>query len=314
MNRPTPRLMAKDYSITPTFPFHLSHWVHDRFTQMNMHSHEFVELVVVLEGSATHVFDSKQYGVMRYRISPGDIFIVNPDEHHNYYLEYEETVEVVNLLFYPEIIDYALLCSSEQSELMDFFYIQPFLKEKARLTSILKLDVGATEVVRNLVQKIENEFLAKHAGYQILIKLMFNELILRLSRYYAERPKLVEGPSSPKDSQPYIKDSFRRVIGYIERHYNTDITLGKLVSIASCGERQLSRVFKETTGLSIINYIHKIRIEKAKLLLLHNAGIQISSVSAEVGFSDVSYFNKIFKRLVGISPREHQDLEQQIER
>jgi len=61
------------------------------------------------------------------------------------------------------------------------------------------------------------------------------------------------------------------------------------------------RIFKKYTGLNFTDYVSRIRIEKAKSLLL-NPNLRISEIAYEVGFQSLTHFNRVFKRVVGQSP------------
>lgn len=64
----------------------------------------------------------------------------------------------------------------------------------------------------------------------------------------------------------------------------------------------ISKIFKEETGESPINYLIKIRLEKARDILLTSEGGSIKSIANSVGYEDVYHFSKLFKKYYGISP------------
>lgn len=297
------KYLAKSFSMHKNFPFHLSRYVHDYETGiiLPMHSHEFIEIVSVISGSATHLFQSDQFGELSYKIYAGDIFIINPDEQHTYHLEPYEKIEIVNLQFYPQVVDWSLLRGQNSTGLMDLFYVQPFLGHQVRFSSKLKLDAIGVEEIRLLICKIEMEFTEKQLGFDSLISVMLAELIIRLSRYYSKRS---EPENSHHDSSAR---NLQRVLGYLERHYDENINIKELAEIANCGERQLSRIFKQATDMTVIHYLHWIRVEKAKKLLL-GTNDKILSISNEVGFKDVAFFNRIFKRMTGSSPTQYRNI------
>jgi AraC-like DNA-binding protein len=65
----------------------------------------------------------------------------------------------------------------------------------------------------------------------------------------------------------------------------------------------LSKRFKEATGMTFIDYLGRIRVEKAKNLL-RNPNLRVSSIALEVGFQSVSQFNRTFKKVTGRSPKQ----------
>ncbi len=87
----------------------------------DIHAHEFVELIFVAEGRATHLFQD-----IFYEIQVGDVFIINPGERHGYTLEENQHIEIVNCLFEPNFIPHSLLSDLRISDSLDFFYVQLF--------------------------------------------------------------------------------------------------------------------------------------------------------------------------------------------
>lgn len=68
-----------------------------------------------------------------------------------------------------------------------------------------------------------------------------------------------------------------------------------------------SRLFKEETGINFIEYVNKLRIDKAKELLNSDGNMSIKEICMEVGFSDPNYFSRQFKKYAGISPTEYRE-------
>lgn len=104
------------------------------------------------------------------------------------------------------------------------------------------------------------------------------------------------------DQGPLLQsDLVTRAIQFIEAHYAQSITLRDLCQRLECSSRQLSRVFKETTGSSPIDYIIQTRIAKSKELLLQSDAT-LNEIAERIGQSDGYYFSKMFKKHVGMSP------------
>lgn len=93
---------------------------------------------------------------------------------------------------------------------------------------------------------------------------------------------------------------------YVKDHYAEKISLEDAAAYVALSKSYLSRIFKEETGESFSAYINKVRIDKAKLMLLDN-GTPLVEVASECGFEDQSYFTKVFKRLVGVSPKRYRE-------
>ncbi len=101
-------------------------------------------------------------------------------------------------------------------------------------------------------------------------------------------------------------DTVYKVIDYIKQHYFTRITLEEVARYVNFNKTYLSRIFKEETGDSFTTYVNKVRIEKSKLMLLDKT-IPLVDVANLAGFEDQSYFTKVFKGLVGVSPKRFRE-------
>jgi CheY-like chemotaxis protein len=97
----------------------------------------------------------------------------------------------------------------------------------------------------------------------------------------------------------------RKAMAYIHEHYPEPISREELAAHTGVSERHLNRCFLQETGMAPIAYLNRFRIQKAKCLLKENDRT-ITDVMGATGFSDSSYFTRVFRREVGQSPSEFQ--------
>lgn len=97
------------------------------------------------------------------------------------------------------------------------------------------------------------------------------------------------------------------IVEYMHQHFGEKITIEKLAKRANMSESHFIRVFKKETGLSPVDYLIALRIEKAKKLL--RAGTKnVTEISMLCGFNSTSHFSSSFSRSEGISPSKYQNL------
>lgn len=123
--------------------------------------------------------------------------------------------------------------------------------------------------------------------------------------YFHELRERVGG--DPRWSFKHLDAHPDESIVYIQRMIDENfatITVPDLVEKSSFSTRTLNRRFKQATGITPLEYIHRKKIDVA-LSLLKNTNLQLDDIANESGFSERSYFNRIFKRQVGIPPREY---------
>lgn len=95
-----------------------------------------------------------------------------------------------------------------------------------------------------------------------------------------------------------------RALSFIHEHLEEEISLAKVAAFAGISPNHLSDKFKEVTGMNFVDYIARTRFEKARQLL-PDGKLRISEIAFEVGFQSLSQFNRVFKRLSGMSPTQY---------
>ena len=93
---------------------------------------------------------------------------------------------------------------------------------------------------------------------------------------------------------------------YIDRNYKKDISAKDVAGILGYSDVYFSKVFKQLFDDNFINYLTKIRIDRAKVLL-KDVSFNIKEVGKSVGYADSNYFTKVFKRSIGMSPSEYRN-------
>ncbi|OME79087.1 hypothetical protein BK120_22580 [Paenibacillus sp. FSL A5-0031] len=99
---------------------------------------------------------------------------------------------------------------------------------------------------------------------------------------------------------PYIK----RSIAYIHDHLDKELTLQQVAKHVHLNPNHFSEVFKRETGHTYIEFVTRMRVERAKRLL-DESPIKVSEVASRVGYTDMKYFSQLFKRFTGFTPSEY---------
>lgn len=93
---------------------------------------------------------------------------------------------------------------------------------------------------------------------------------------------------------------------YIEKNYQEDINLNKISNYVSLSKNYFCNIFKKETGITIWDYLIRIRMEEAKKMLLETEQ-KTYEISELVGYDDPSYFGRLFKKYTGFTPIEFRD-------
>jgi len=112
----------------------------------------------------------------------------------------------------------------------------------------------------------------------------------------------------PLASKEYINKRFntenKRILTiheYFMKHFRDEIDLAQIASLVNMAEGSLCRFFKLQVGLTIFEYLNKIKVDFACKLLM-NKEISITEVAFDSGFNNLSHFNKQFKIITGVTP------------
>ncbi|MGG4033638.1 response regulator [Paenibacillus cisolokensis] len=119
-----------------------------------------------------------------------------------------------------------------------------------------------------------------------------------LERYMTHRIKQSRDLTDHKE--------INKIIDYIKRNYDQDVTLKAMAKYVAMDESYLSGLFKKKTGETLIQYLHRVRIEQAKFYL-EQTDWPLHEIGERVGFANVNYFFKIFKRLTRLTPTDYRN-------
>lgn len=92
---------------------------------------------------------------------------------------------------------------------------------------------------------------------------------------------------------------------HLDAHYGEPVKLADMARLCHMSESEFSRFFKKEHGVNFCEYLLKLRVAKACELLNDNT-VQVKTVAFNVGFNDVSYFTRVFRRYTGGTPSEYQ--------
>jgi YesN/AraC family two-component response regulator len=91
---------------------------------------------------------------------------------------------------------------------------------------------------------------------------------------------------------------------YIQEHQTEKLSLSQVAKAVNTSTFYFCKLFKKVTGINFTDYLSRVRIEKAKNLLL-NPNLRVSEIAFEVGFQSLTHFNRVFKKILGQSPTDY---------
>ena len=234
----------------------------------HLHWHEAIEFVYVLEGSLEFNLNSHLF-----KAEKGDIVIVNSAIVHS---------------FTPLEggADYYFLVADDK-----FFKTNNLYKNG----TVFDFKVNTSEA-RRLFDEIirETEKGDEYSRISTLSVLM--SLFIYLNRHHSQGQD--ETPFTEKKKITMV----RNALVYLQEHYKEKLTVEMVADTLHFSESYLSHSFKEITHFSLIGYINLLRCQNARTLMLE--GASVSEAAIECGFSEISYFTRVFKKTLGMLPSD----------
>ncbi len=257
------------------------------------HGHDFVELVYVNAGAGVH-----EHAGRRYPIFAGDCFAVLPGERHGY--ARERDLHITNVLFLPELLRHSASDLTDTPGFVRFFAIEPLFRRETAFRHKLHLPASAQQTVRGLRGRLERELRAREPGYKSLCTGLLLQLVVFVSRCF-DRSLQSHAVEQEFDGKQTMVQA---AIAYLERNYGGDIRVEDIARSAFISPSRLSHVFKDTTGMSLMDYLTRIRIDRAQQLLAETDR-GICAIAYELGIRSPPYFTRLFKRMTGMSPSDY---------
>lgn len=286
----------KDFLESEEFPFSISTCYNGGpDNRIENHYHEFIEFVFVAEGSGIHTYKGSAYP-----ISKGDVFIIEPCVSHSYHVRPSEELLVYNINMTPSFISPELEVLSKVTSFINFFYVEPFLRQTVDFHSHLTLEPRECLDLKLQMDNLLKEYTAKKMGYRIVIKTQLIQLFVTLSRFYDLH---IHKPMTVYANEEEI---IKRVCDYITVHHAQSLSLMQVSQLCGMSHSSFTSHFKKYVGKTFIEYRNALRINIAKDLLTKTDD-KILVICHKIGFDDLSLFNKVFKRAVGLSPNQYRE-------
>ena len=252
------------------------------------HSHDFEELVCILDGRGEQTINGKSF-----EIKTGDVFVIQGQDRHGF--ANLDHVHIVNLGYqrrYLEQMEDMFLTIPGFSPM---FYVAPRHRNLLAFESRLNLKPMELSNLSLMIDQFKQEFARKRAFSEAMLQVCFYQIVVFLADQYSQEPS-----DAPRGRFLALAP----VLRYIEVQYMHPITLDELTKQAGMSTNQFLRAFNDIVQTWPIDYVIRVRIQKA-CELLERGDQTITDIAYDVGFRDSNYFSRIFKKITGCAPGEY---------
>ncbi len=263
------------------------------FDVIDMHTHEFIEIAYVQSGHGWHVL-----GETVTRCAPGSIYVIDHREAHMFMSDDSSPLTIYNLIFCSGFLGIHPSDGQNLSNIHHHFLLKAFRYSNLTHSAFVKFEKEEVPVISGLFERMMDEYARHESGFEELIRAWTLELLVYIFR------KLNRSETDFTSLPQNKSDSFECVYQYIQEHYTESISLKNLAQLAYLSPKYFSRLFKIHSGCTVTEYTQKLRIDRA-CELLSGTAFPIVQIAEQTGYSDVKYFNKVFRRLMNVSPTEY---------
>jgi AraC-like DNA-binding protein len=257
--------------------------------RMPWHWHPVLQITMVEEGSLIFYVGDNQF-----QLEAGDGMVVNINQMHRYDAGESGLAKVIQVLFLPEFI-----ATPESRPFHN--YVEPFLQNESLPCLVLYHTVDWHQEILQLFHRGFSVELngEKEPCHEMKVHEYFSAMWRRIfanlggfSEKEVSKSKLV--------SQVRVK----QMLAYIDKNYKEKITLDDIAGAACISRREALRCFQENLYKTPFAYLMEFRIGKAKNALVLEDG-PVVNIALSCGFESASYFNRVFRRYTGMTPREY---------
>lgn len=256
------------------------------YSYFPLHCHEEVEIVFVDDGTCRYTIDNDDVDLIQ-----GDILIMMPWVLHSFRIVNSEDFFLSKaILLSLDMINNSSvdICSSK--------YFSPMLNRCCTNYCLIHRISKHYDEFRELMEEIFDAYFKSEDFFELKLKAMLNRLFYMLLKY-----KYIKIDDNNREKSEI--ESVRKIIDYISENYKNPITLADLAKLVNLSETGMSRLFRNITGMSCIDYVIDYRLSRA-MSMLRFSDKSIIEIAYDTGFNNISYFNRTFKKHFNQTPSE----------
>lgn len=263
---------------------------HTRFIHFPKHIHNYVEVIYMCSGKTTHIVNDDKL-----ELQQGELLFLSQKAEQEIFPAGEGDI-AVNFIILPEFFDQALYMIGGEDNLVHNF-ITGCLRNDIEDVGYIHFKVSEVLPIQNLVENLIWTLMNNQHNKRSINQITMGLLFLQLMNY---TDKAAVGRKNSE--QELILSVYR----YIEDRYK-DGELTELANILGYDSAWLSKQIKKLSGKNYIELVQGKRLVQAQFLLL-NTNMSVADIGLAIGYDNLSYFHKIFRKTLQMSPKHWRDL------
>jgi len=262
-----------------------------RDTSAKLHTHDFLEIVVVTRGCGLNIIDGEVFPVML-----GDLQIIRPGSTHTFHTLSE--LHITNVFFAPYLLPKELRTRLESLP----GFCDTFEYPQGVPASVIHMPLPDFPPFLEELNRFSEDItsIGNGAGTEAELMALGHLLMIALAISRAHRRGNIPGHGSTQSRTAHALLS--RILDEINRNFRTRVSASDIAAKIGISANYLSEFFRKQTGIAFSSYINLLRICYARMLLTSNNAPNITEIAEQCGFIDSSYFARVYRRMVGDAP------------
>ncbi len=260
----------------------------DAYANVPIHWHDEMEFTLIKEGEASY-----QINLSSYNVKEGDIILLAPHTLHGVNQIHKKKLISETFVFHLNLLGYGSFDSCSLN------YLQPLYTHSIAIPFIISKDTPGYQDLLLCFKNLHSCYHNAAIAYELELKSI---LLHFMSIIYT---KNIAKKTTLKNTNTEIMEKIKLVLQYIRDNYQETITVTQLAELCHFSDYYFMRFFKKHVGITCIQYINHVRLNKASEMLKESS-YSVSDIALETGFNNISYFNRLFKETYHMTPREYQ--------
>jgi AraC-like DNA-binding protein/quercetin dioxygenase-like cupin family protein len=247
-----------------------------------LHWHDHIEWIYVQRGSSRIQIDAAFETIVE-----GELVFVNSKQLHSATALTPDT-KMICIVFNEALV------RGNGLDVTEYHYFQPYLHQRSNWPTAVRRGQAITEDIVGAFNRLVEEFGRKSSGFELLVKA---ELLRIFGLYF----RFAEQSTGQQSSLVRQSEDFAALLERLRTRLAEPISVKEAAATVSLSPNHFCRVFKQLTGKTLLEYVHLLRINEAERLLL-DTNWPVTEIADQVGFPNLTYFGRVFKKLKSITP------------
>lgn len=271
---------------TYAFPFGFYHCtIPESFIHLPLHWHEELEITRIQEGACLYHVD-----LQTYQVFAGDFIILSPHMLHGVSKVPDYTMASDSFVFNLRML------GSPYPDEACIKYLRPVTSQKWQFPIILPGNGKNASALAETFHSLKECWNKKEPCYELEVK---SHLFHLLGILFQCKPYRKEAAENTE-----LTEKLKMILQHIQTHAGDSLSVPELARLCHFSDYHFMRFFKKHMNMTCIEYINSLRLSRA-LEQLGGTSKTVTEIALENGFHNISYFNKMFKRQFGMTPREY---------